>query len=134
MEYQYGNVSSPFRQYDIPYAYPKFYTIPEVAPGRIMADDFIYLSYPGIKDPSRYSVIVESMSVAGTRWRNIGTLSERVHLPFVMFAPTAKLGIIPDTDTLPLYEATLVRGATYLLPDVGGRNGRFHAKRFGGKF
>ena len=59
MEYQYGNVSSPFRQYDIPYAYPKFYTIPEVAPGRIMADDFIYLSYPGIKDPSRYSVIVE---------------------------------------------------------------------------
>lgn len=134
MEYQYGNENSPVRQLDIPYANPFFYTIPEVAPGRIMADDFVYFSFGKELNPSNYNVVVESMDTAGTKWRNIGQLSERVHLPFVKFSPYGKIGVVPVTDKLPLFSATLVRGATYIIPNVRGQNGEFSMSRHGGKY
>jgi hypothetical protein len=134
MEFIYGNLQNGIRQYDMPLALSKFYTIPSIAPGRLMADDFIYLSWKGSFDPSKYNIVVESMDNAGTRWRNIGQAKERVQLPFVKFDPYAKVGVVPTTDTLPLFSALLVRGATYIIPDVGSMNGRFQMERLGGKF
>ena len=42
MEFQYGNLQNPVKKLHIPYANGFFYTTPITAPGRIMADDFIY--------------------------------------------------------------------------------------------
>ena len=134
MQWQTGNLWNPVRQLDIPLANPRFYTIPEIAPGRIMADDFAYFNFGKEINPSNYNVIVESMDTAGTRWRNIGTLAERVHLPFVKFSPYGKIGVVPISDKLPIFSATLVRGATYIIPNVEGRNGEFAMSRHGGRY
>jgi hypothetical protein len=134
MEYQIGNLTNGIRQYDIPLSNSKFYTIPPMAPGRVEADDFVYFSWKGRLDPSNYNVVIESMDNAGARWRNIGRLQERVQLPFVKFDPYARIGVVPTQDIFPLFSATLVRGATYLIPDVGSMNGRFQMERFGGRY
>lgn len=138
MEYQYGNASSPYRQYDMTLANARFYTIPTFSPGRLMADDFVYFSYGINIDPKRYSVVVESSDTAGERWRNIGLLSERVHLPFVQFAPYARVGLVPDDYSLPNFVSTLARGATYIVPVVPkvptSDGSAYEMQRKGGKF
>ena len=125
---------SPYRQFDRPYADPKFYTIPASSPGRVEADDFIYFSWKGAFDPSQYNIIIETDDVAGTRWRNIGPINERVLLPFVKLSPYLQVGVVPLSDTLPLFSAVLARGATYIIPDVGMQNGRWGMQRLGGKY
>jgi hypothetical protein len=127
-------LQSPFRQYDIPLANPQFYTIPDIAPGRIMTDDFVFFYWKANIDPSRYTVVVESLDIAGTTFRSIGPLKEQMKLPFVQFGPYAKIGVIPDSQMLPNFSAILARGATYLIPNVAGMNGTFQMERLGGKF
>ncbi len=100
-----------------------------------MADDFVYFTWQkGKLDPSKYNIIVESLDTAGTRWRNIGPLKEMVKLPFTQFSPYGQIGVVPTSNHLPLYSNTLVRGATYIIPDVGNMNGRFSMERLGGKY
>ena len=99
-----------------------------------MADDFVYFRFSNL-DPSKYQVLVQSMSTSGTLWRNIGDLHTEVHLPFVHFSPYARIAVVPKDDPrLPRFSSHLVRGATYVVPDVGKRIGEFEMERYGGKF
>lgn len=128
-----GNVASSSRQFDIPYAGPKWFTIPKHVQGRLMADDFVYFEGGDI-DRNNYQVVVESLDVAGTPYRSIGTLKDTVKLPFVIFSPTAKIALIPNSTHHPRFVSTLVRGATYIIPKTNGKRGTFIMERLGGKY
>jgi len=121
------------RQLDIMWAGPDFFTLPANLPGRLNGDDFINFKWsPEIeKHRHRYQIVVESLDTAGPTYRSIGPLQASVQLPFVKFDWHARLGVIPDSASIPAFEAELVRGSTYVVPSTGGRNGRYQMERFG---
>jgi hypothetical protein len=136
MPYQQGNLQNGVRQYDVPIANGLFYEIPSSAKGRIMADDFVFFKWSGNFNPQKYEILIQSLDTAGTLWRNIGQVTSKVKLPFVHFDPYGKLALVSagGDQRMPTFSNILVRGATYLIPDVGNQSGDFTLERFGGKF
>jgi|688.fasta_scaffold06067_13 hypothetical protein len=118
------------RQLDIPATNSKWFVLPRNLPMRLNGQDFVNFIWFKNIDPSRYTIVVESLDTAGPPFRGISKLQKRVELPLVQFGWDAKIGVIPDVDTLPSFEAKLVRGSTYLIPDVR-KNGIYMMDRFG---
>ena len=119
------------RQLDILWTQSDFAIIPRTVPGRLRADDFIYFRWCSDIDPSRYTVLVESLDTAGPTFRAIGKLDESVELPFVKFGWHPRLGVVPDDDNLPSFESEMYRANTYLLRPTHGKNGIFQLERHG---
>lgn len=118
-------------QLDITATGPDWFTIPRHAPGRLSTIDFVFFHWPASIDPSRYTVAVESLDVAGPTHRGISKLRKSVELPHVQYGWNAKIGVIPDSASLPSFHAKLGRGNTYIIPDTRGRNGVFEMERHG---
>lgn len=120
------------RQLDIIATNPGTFTIPRHVAGRLTAQDFIYFHWPASFDPSRYTVAVESLDTAGPPFRGISKLKKTVELPHVMYGWHVRVGVLPDSDRLPAFEAELGRASTYIIPETGRANGRFQMERHGG--
>lgn len=122
------------RQLDILLSQPEFYIIPKHLPGRLMTTDFMFFRWSCDFDVRRYCVVVESSDVSGDSvFRNIGPLQKTIELPHVRFGAYSRIGVIPDSEQLPSFEAELIRGSTYIIPDTHGKNGRFQMERHGKK-
>ena len=119
------------RQLDVLWSNPQWFTLPRHLPGRLRADDFVFFKWCGSLDPSKYTVVVESLDTAGPPFRSIGRLSSKVELPHVMFDWHARIGVLPSDSSLPSFEAELIRGSTYMIPNTRGRNGVFQMERHG---
>lgn len=121
------------RQLDMPWSLD-FYTLPKHLPGRMNTDDFVFFDFScsGI-DCCDYTVVVESLDVSGPTYRSIGKLQKAIELPHVKFGWSPKIGVIPNSEHLPAFEAEMVRGNTYAIPNTYGRNGRFQMVRHGVK-
>ncbi len=100
-------------------------------PGVLTGIDFIHFRWGPEIDPSKYTVIVESLDTAGPTFRSISKLNESVELPHVMFAWHPRLGVIPNSKNLPAFEGEMYRGSTYLLRSTHGKNGRFQLEHHG---
>ena len=119
------------RQLDILATRSDWFILPRELPMRLNGEDFInFIWFDGI-DPKRYTVVVESLDTAGPTFRGISLLNARVELPLVQYGWDAKIGVLPDSDRLPSFQAKLVRGSTYLIPKTYGKNGVFEMSRFG---
>lgn len=119
------------RQFDIQATPADWFSLPRYLPGRLNGQDFVNFIWFGNINPSRYTIVVESLDNAGPRYRGISKLEKRVELPLVHFGWDAKIGVIPDDDSLPSFESKLVRGSTYVIPDTKFQNGVFELSRFG---
>lgn len=120
------------RQLDIIATTPDTFTVPRFVPGRLTAQDFINFRWPSSMNPSRYTVVVEVLDTAGAPYRGISKLMKSVELPHVKYGWHMRLGLVPDSDSLPVFEAELGRGSTYIIPETYGQNGRFQMERHGG--
>ena len=125
-------------QLDIPATGPQHYTLPREVAGRLTPQDFIQFRFPSKCegfDPDRYTVMVEVLDTSGPPYRSISKLRETVEIPHVIFDPHARIGVVPDGTDLPVYEAELGRGSTYILPSYnhpGLRNRqRIQMERYG---
>ena len=118
------------RQFDILATRPDWFTIPKQMPGRLTAIDFVYFIWPQHVDPRRYSVVVEVLDTAGPTYRKISPLQKNVELPHVQYDWHARIGVVPDSEGLPIFEAELSRGSTYRIPEVRS-NGRFQMEQLG---
>ena len=119
------------RQLDIIATHPDWFTLPRHLPGRLSAVDFVFFRWPEELDPSRYTVVVEVLDTAGPTYRSIGKLCKAVELPHVQYDWHARIGVLPDTESLPSFEATMIRGSTYIIPRTRGQNGIFQMERHG---
>jgi hypothetical protein len=104
------------RQLDIPATRSDWFNLPTYAPMRLSAIDFIYFIWPEDIDNKRYTVVIESLDTAGPTFRGIGILNSYVQLPHVQLGWHTKLGLIPDSSNLPVFEAELIRASTYVIP------------------
>lgn len=120
-----------YRQLDNIWSHQHFWQIPQEVPGRLMTTDFIFFKWCGDIDPSRYTVVVESLDTAGDTYRSIGKLNNQMLLPHVYFGWHARIGVLPDSNDLPSFESELSRGCTYILPNTRGKNGRFQMEMVG---
>ena len=122
------------RQLDIPASLSDFYILPKFLPGRLSALSFMHFKWPASLDPSRYTVVVQTLDTSGdSSYRGASKLHEDVEIPFVKYDWHAPIGVLPDTDALPSFVSTLRRGATYIIPDTKGQNGVFEMQRLGGR-
>lgn len=119
------------RQLDILAARSDWFTLPRELPMRLNGEDFINFIWFDNIDPKRYTVVIEVLDTAGPTFRGISLLNKKVEIPFVQYGWDAKIGVVPDTDRLPSFEAKFVRGSTYLIPKTGNKNGVFEMSRFG---
>ena len=119
------------RQLDILATRPDWFTLPRYLPMRLNGEDFVHFRWPRGVDPSRYTVVVEVLDNAGAPHRGIGGLKKSVELPHVQYDWHARIGVVPDHESLPVFEAEMVRGSTYIIPDTFGRSGRIQMERHG---
>jgi len=112
------------RQLDILATRPDWFTIPRTEFMRINAEDMVFFEWPSGFPYHRYTVVVEVLDTAGPTYRSISKLNKQVELPHVQYDWHARLGVVPDSPQLPLFEAELNRGSTYSIPDVR-KNGTF---------
>lgn len=110
------------RQLDIIATGPDWYTIPPNVPGRLNAEDFIFFIWPESLEPirHRYKVVLETLDVSsGSPFRSISPLKKQVQLPLIHFDWHPSILVLPDSEDLPAYRSTLIRGSTYQIPKVG---------------
>lgn len=121
------------RQLDILATRSDWYILPRELPMRLNGEDFITFIWFGDMDKlkSRYTVVIETLDTAGPTFRGISLLQKQVEIPFVQYGWDAQIGVVPDSHSLPSFYAKFVRGSTYLIPDVKGKNGEFEMSRFG---
>ena len=119
------------RQLDILATRPDWFTLPRYLPMRLSGVDFVHFIWPEDLNPERYTVVVEVLDVAGAPYRGIGKLKKSVELPHVQYDWHARIGVIPDNESLPAFEAEMVRGSTYQIPNVKGKPGRYQMVRYG---
>ena len=119
------------RQLDILATRGDWFTLPRHLPMRLNAEDFVFFRWPDNVDPDRYTVVVEVLDNAGPHYRSISKLRKSVELPHIHYDWHARIGVVPNSHHLPVFESELVRGSTYIIPDVEGRNGRFQMERHG---
>jgi len=115
-------------QLDIPNIGPHFGTIPRDFRPALAERDYVYFNIPEGIDRRRYTVVVTPNDISDfvpgkPHVRSISMLRERVKLPDAVFDPArSKIGLIPDHESLPTYEAKLIRGGTYIIQKA--KNGR----------
>jgi len=119
------------RRLDILATRADWFTLPRYVPGRLSAIDFVFFNWPSTFDISKYTVVVETLDTAGVTYPGIGALKQSVELPHIQYSWGGRIGVIPDSDKLPVFEAELIRGSTYVIPDTQGRNGIFQMMRHG---
>ena len=119
------------RQLDILATRPDWFTLPRHLPMRLNGEDFVFFRWPPSMDPTKYTVVVEVLDNAGPPYRGIGPLKRSVELPHVQYDWHARIGVIPDAGNIPMFEAEMIRGSTYIIPDSRGRNGRIQMERHG---
>ena len=98
------------RQLDILATGPDWYTLPRFLPMRLGGDVFLHFIWPASIDPSRYTVVVEVLDTAGPTYRGISILQRSVEIPHVQYDWHARLGLVPDSINLPLFESEMIRG------------------------
>jgi hypothetical protein len=120
-------------QLDIPATRSDWFTLPTFVPMRLSAVDFIYFIWPADVDAKRYTVVIESLDTSGPTFRGISLLDSKVQLPHVQLPWPAKIGLIPDSINLPVFEAELIRASTYVIPrkNQWGNNSRIEMERHG---
>jgi hypothetical protein len=121
------------RQLDILATRADWFTLPRHVPGRLNAEDFVFFDWPRTLNNCRYTVVVEVLDNAGPTYRGIGKLQKSVELPHVQYDWHARIALVPDSTTMPVFESELNRGSTYVVPDVGKANGRFQMVSHGMK-
>ncbi len=104
------------RQFDILATRAHWFTIPRQMPGRLDGACFVHFIIPPHMDVNRYSVVVETLDTAGPTYRKISPLKQSVELPHIQYGWTARIGVIPDSNILPSFEANMYRGSTYVIP------------------
>ncbi|MDB4769450.1 hypothetical protein OAG24_00645 [bacterium] len=119
------------RQLDIIWTGPDWFTLPADVPGRLNGDDFVYFRWDCNLNPCDYTVVVESLDTAGPTYRSISILDKTVQLPLVHFGAHVRIGVIPNSEVLPSFEAELFRGSTYVIPNTHGQTGRFQMEQHG---
>lgn len=119
------------RRLDILATRADWFTIPRYIPGRLNAADFVFFNWPCTFDFKRYKVVVETLDTAGVTYPGIGPLKQSVELPHIQYPWGGRIGVIPDSHQLPSFEAELIRGSTYVIPDTKGKNGTFQMTRHG---
>ena len=124
-------VAQQDRQLDIMLLNPEAFTIPKQAPGRLTGWDVAIFIWDSSIDPSRYTIVVESLDTAGALFRSIAKLAATVELPSVKFGPYAQIGVIPDSSDLPAFHGRLTRGGTYYIPNTRGQNGIYRLRQSG---
>lgn len=120
------------RQTDI-YKYSSdFLSIPAYVPGRSCGTDFLYFKWCSQMAPhvNNYTVVIETLDTAGAPLRGISTLREVVGIPQVHLPSPSRIALIPNSHHLPLFEAELVRGSLYVIPETS-TNGRYQMDREG---
>lgn len=119
-------------QLDILATNSDWFTLPRHLPGRLSAIDFVFFNWPPHLNPSRYTVVVEALNTSGAPYRGIGKLQPAVELPHVQYGWHSRIGVVPDSEELPVFEAELVRGSTYDIPDTrGSKQQRVQMRRHG---
>jgi hypothetical protein len=118
------------RQLDLPATYPDWYILSRHLPMRLSGLDFVFFIWPKDFDFSRYTVVITSLDTAGPPYRGIGKLKKSVEVPHVQLGWDDRIGVLPDSESLPAFEATMIRGSTYQIPDVTA-NGRYQMERYG---
>ena len=121
------------RQLDLYKWGSNFLSIPKYIPGRLNADDFLYFKWCAELEPivDRYTVVIESLDNAGATMRSISKLREAVEIPYVQLGWYPRLGLVPDSDKLPLFEGQVIRGSLYIIPETKGINGKYLLRREG---
>ncbi len=119
------------RQLDILATGPDWFTLPRYLPGRLNGEDFLHFRWPSSFDRTRYTVIVEVLDTAGPTYRSIGIVDKSVELPHIQYDWHARVGVIPDSPSLPKFESELIRGSTYIIPETYGSSGSFQMERHG---
>ena len=117
-------------QLDILATRADWFTLPRNLPGRLNGDDFVHFQWSGL-NPANYQVIVEVLDNSGATYRSISPLKKSVELPHVQYGWHPRLGVVPNSPHLPTFEAELFRGSTYIIPNTGGKNGRFQMEQHG---
>lgn len=133
------NVPGQLQQLDFPNIGPEFGIFPRYARPALMGHDFIHFVIPDSmkKIASKYTVVVTPLDTTDyvpgkAHVRSFSKLLPSVKLPDAVFDPArAKIGLLPDSENMPSFEAKLIRGGTYIIPDVSGRNGRFNMNVLG---
>lgn len=121
------------RQLDL-YRYGSNYlSIPKYIPGRLNSDDFIFFNWSSELEPvlNHYTVVIEALDNSGATMRSISKLRKAVEIPYVQLGWYPRLGLVPDTPNLPLFEGQMIRGSTYDIPTTNGKNGEFQLRRHG---
>ena len=110
-----------------------WFILPRNLPGRLNGDDFVYFIWDQNKEfnPNNYTVVVEVLDTSGAPYRSISMVKRSVELPHVQYGWHPRIGVIPNHESLPIFEAELIRGSTYIIPSTGGQNGRYQMERHG---
>lgn len=121
----YSNYSNYNRvQLDIPLLSGPARLLPSDTPGKLSGQDIVQFVWTNEVDPSKYSVVVESMDTSGPRYRKVGRLTKALYLPFVQFANDSKIFVLPESDEgLPKYVGRLNRGSLYTLAPGASKTG-----------
>ena len=119
------------RQLDIMATRSDFFILPTHLPGRLDTTMFVFFNWPREVDPKRYTVVIESLDTSGATYRGIGKLHDHVQLPHVQLGWHSRIGVIPDSEELPAFEAELVRGSTYDIPKGPWKQPRIQMRRHG---
>lgn len=119
------------RQLDILATRADWFTLPRHLPMRLNGEDFVFFNWPSDLDFTRYTVAVEVLDTSGPPYRGIGKLQKSVELPHVQYGWHPRIGVLPDDESLPAFEAEMIRGSTYEIPSTNGQNGRIQMSRFG---
>ncbi len=119
------------RQLDISLLNAEVFTLPKSGKGRLTRQDLISFNWPHTLNPAIYMVALEALDTAGAPHRTIGSLATTLEIPSVHFGPTALLSVLPNDAGHPAFYGTLVRGASYVIPDTRGQNGKFHLTQHG---
>lgn len=121
------------RQLDTYNLNSEFLSMPKFIPGRLNSDQFLYFKWCGELERyvDKYTVVIETASVSGAINRGISKLREAVEIPPVHLGQNVRVGLIPESEHLPMFEAELIRGSLYIIPDTKGVNGRYQMRREG---
>ncbi len=109
-----------------------FLSIPAYIPGRLCGTDFLYFKWCAQLAPhvERYTVAISTLDTSGAAIKGISHLREVVEIPPIHLPNPARIALIPDSRHLPLFEAELVRGSLYVIPETS-TNGRYQMDREG---
>ena len=118
------------RQLDISATRPDWFTLPRYLPMRLSAVDFVFFKWQDGFNFQDYQVVVEVLDNAGPPYRSISPLKRSVELPHIQYGWHARIGVVPNSSHLPLFEAELNRGSTYIIPQVR-RNGVYQMESLG---